>query len=49
MNNAVFECKAENEKGESQPATISLDVLCKYLRVQFIIVMIISLLFEFQR
>ena len=49
MNNAVFECKAENEKGQSQPAPISLDVLCEYLKFQFIIMIIIILLFKFQR
>lgn len=49
MNNAVFECQASNEKGQSQPAAISLDVLCEYFKFQFIIMIIIIFVFEFQR
>lgn len=30
LDKAVFECRAHNEHGESPPALIEIDVLCKY-------------------
>jgi len=36
LDGAVFECKAHNDFGDSDPVTVHIDVLCKFLLQLFI-------------